>query len=182
MEEIFEIFDENNQLIGRAPRSEVHAKGFFHRGVDLFLMNSQGKVFLHKRSETKDICPGHWGMSMGEHLKPGESFREAAIRGLEEELGVGKAKLTELRGPKLLAFNYEDGKIDKEFDALFLAETDQEMIMDPEEIAEGRFFTREEIEQDIRTGARKFTPCFLAEWSTFRKHIPDSQDSRKGTG
>lgn len=169
MDEVFEVFNEKNQLVGTAPRSEVHKKGLIHRGANVFLMNSEGRIFLHKRSENKDTLPGHWGMSMGEHLKPGETFEQAAVRGLKEELGVMKVKLTLLRGPKYLPYTYSDGKIDNEFDALFLAETGEKLVLDKEEIAEGKFFTEEEIDEEITRGERKFTPNFLDEWAEFKR-------------
>lgn len=167
-EETFEIFNERNEKIGTAPRREVHEKGHYHRGIDLFLVNSQGKIFITKRAETKDTSPGQWGMSVGEHVKPGESFMDAAIRGLKEELGITNAKIIQIKGPRLFTITYEDGKKDNEFDALFLAESDEKINIDKEEVSEGEFLTLEEIEKEIERG-RIFTPFFQIEWEEFKE-------------
>lgn len=169
MEETFEIFDENNEHTGTAPRSQVHKEGLFHRGVIIFLVNSNGGIFLHKRAETKDTSPGLWDYSTGEHLKPNETAEEAVIRGLKEELGIKNAEITKLRDWKLNHIDYENGNIDNEFDSLFLAESDETMLTDPEEISEGHFFTEQEIENDLSSGNKKFTPFFLKEWPEFKR-------------
>lgn len=168
MSEIFEIFNDKNERVGTALRSEVHKKGLYHRGAIIFLVNSKGNIFLQKRSENKDTSPGCWDYSTGEHLKPGETFEEAALRGLKEELGVSHPKVRQLRGPKLNSFVHENGAIDKEFDSLFIAETDEAISLDREEISEGRFFTEEEIDQDVKNKRRKFTKFFLTEWPEFK--------------
>ena len=167
-EEVFEIFNEKNEPVGKASRSEVHEKGLFHRGIDLFLVNSKGKIFLTRRAKTKDTSSGVWGLSVGEHVKPGESFMDAAIRGLKEELGITNAKVVQIKGPRLFTITYEDGKKDNEFDALFLAESDEKITMDKGEISEGKFYTLEEIEKKIEEG-RIFTPFFQIEWEEFKE-------------
>ncbi|PNH03831.1 Isopentenyl-diphosphate Delta-isomerase 2, partial [Tetrabaena socialis] len=48
------------------------------------------------------VAPGQWDLSAAEHLAPGESFRDGALRGLAEELGVelsAEQQREGLRGP-----------------------------------------------------------------------------------
>ena len=54
-EEIFDVIDENNKVIGKATRKEVHAKGLLHRAVHILIVNSKGEMLLQKRSMTKDL-------------------------------------------------------------------------------------------------------------------------------
>jgi len=51
-------------------------------------MNSEGQLFLQKRSMEKDVQPGKWDMSVGGHVDAGEEPADAAARELSEELGV----------------------------------------------------------------------------------------------
>ena len=53
MSEIFDIIDQNDNVIGQASREETHKKGLLHRVVDIFIFNSQGEILLQKRSEKK---------------------------------------------------------------------------------------------------------------------------------
>jgi isopentenyldiphosphate isomerase len=52
------------------------------------VFSSDGKLLLQRRSEKKKIGRLQWDLSLAEHLTPGESFREAVVRGLREELGL----------------------------------------------------------------------------------------------
>ena len=168
-EEIFEIFDQKNRLIGTAPRSEAHKKGLYHRGVNVFVVNNKGEIFLQRRSENKDTNPGKWCYGAGEHLKPGETYEEAAKRGLEEELGIKESKPVLIRGAKLIEVVHTNGKIDKEFDALFVVKAEGPFKLDPSEVAEGKFLKMSEIEEKIKSNSKEFTEFFLKEWEDFKK-------------
>ena len=59
-----------------------------HPQVYCWVFSSDGKLLLQRRSEKKKIGSLQWDLSLAEHLTPGESFREAVVRGLREELGL----------------------------------------------------------------------------------------------
>ena len=42
-EEIFDVVNERDEVIGRAPRSEVHARGLLHRATHVLVFNSRGR-------------------------------------------------------------------------------------------------------------------------------------------
>jgi isopentenyl-diphosphate Delta-isomerase len=88
LDELFDVVDEQDRVIGQATRREVHAKGLKHRAVHVLVFNGQGQVFLHKRSMLKDSAPGLWGASCAGHLDAGENYDQAALRELKEELGI----------------------------------------------------------------------------------------------
>src|SRR6059058_5512119 len=87
-EEIFDIVDENDVVIGRNTRSEVHRLGLRHRAVHVLVFNSRGEVFLQKRSMKKDTFPGAWDSSSSGHLDSGEDYDACAVRELWEEIGL----------------------------------------------------------------------------------------------
>jgi isopentenyldiphosphate isomerase len=81
--------DEQDQVIGQAPRSECHGNpALVHRVAHVLVFDRSDRLLLQKRSMTKDIQPGRWDTSVGGHLDPGESYLEAACREMREELGV----------------------------------------------------------------------------------------------
>ena len=59
-EEIFDIVNERDEVIGQSTRREVHARGLWHRAVHVLVFNARGEVFLQKRSMRKDIAAGKW--------------------------------------------------------------------------------------------------------------------------
>ena len=87
-EEIFDIVDDQDRVIGQAPRAEVHARNFKHRAVHVLLFNSRGELLVQKRSPGKDTFPGCYDSSASGHLASGEDYDTCAVRELFEELGL----------------------------------------------------------------------------------------------
>src|SRR5258706_14114446 len=88
-EEIFDVVNERDKVIGRKARGEVHRLGLKHRAVHVLVFNSRGEVFLQKRSMKKDTFPGAWDSSASGHLDSGEDYDACAVRELREEIGLG---------------------------------------------------------------------------------------------
>src|SRR5208337_1082031 len=75
--------------LGIAPRSSIHGNpSLLHKVVHVLVFNGSGKLLLQKRSMNKDVAPGKWDTSVGGHVAPGEDTSAAALREMEEELGV----------------------------------------------------------------------------------------------
>ena len=98
-EEIFDVVNECDEIIGRETRRAVHRLGLKHRAVHVLLFNGRGEVFLQKRSMAKDCFPGVWDSSASGHLDSGEDYDACAVRELREELGleVQQSRLEKLR-------------------------------------------------------------------------------------
>src|SRR6476661_7514198 len=87
-EEIFDVVNEHDEVIGQERRSEVHRLGLQHRAVHVLVFNARGDVFLQKRSMKKDTFPGAWDSSASGHLDTGETYDACALRELREEIGL----------------------------------------------------------------------------------------------
>jgi isopentenyldiphosphate isomerase len=87
-EEIFDVVDERDEVVGRAARSEVHRRKLRHRAVHVLVFNRRGEVFLQKRSMLKDTARGKWDSSASGHLASGEDYAAGAVRELREEIGL----------------------------------------------------------------------------------------------
>ena len=84
-DELFDLVDGNDVVIGTVKRKDAHSNpALIHRAVGILVFNQKGQLFLQKRSQTKDTYPGYWTISASGHLKPGETYRQAALRELNE--------------------------------------------------------------------------------------------------
>ncbi|DBA93406.1 TPA: hypothetical protein ACH3X2_003676 [Trebouxia sp. C0005] len=101
--ELLEVVNDNNQVIGLEQRGVIHSEGLRHRAVYCLVFDSKRRLLLQQRSPRKQIGPGQWDLSVAEHLLPGETYLQAAARGLDEELGIG-CRLADLQGP--IALNH----------------------------------------------------------------------------
>lgn len=97
-DEVFELVDENDQVIGKEHRGIVHRQGYLHRAVYAWVFNPAGELLIQRRSPLKKIGANQWDLSVAEHLQPGENYLSAVVRGLGEELGI-QTEAVEVAGP-----------------------------------------------------------------------------------
>ena len=87
-EELVDIVDDDDKVIAIVTRSEMRARRLQHRSVGIAVIAGDGRLLIHRRSETKDIWPGWWDIAAGGVVASGESYDDAARRELAEELGI----------------------------------------------------------------------------------------------
>ena len=163
-EELLEIVDNDNRVIGTAGRSKIHKQHFMHRSVHVFLFNSAGELFLQKRAQTKDEFPGFYDSSAAGHVNPDESYHAAAERELKEELGIEAP----LEKAAELPASQETGW---EFVSFYTAVTDDTVKLNYEEIQEGKFYSLDEIRTLLLSNEDKFTPSVKALFAIYQKHV-----------
>lgn len=88
------VVDDHNHVIDRVPRSTMREQGLCHRATYVFVFNSSGQLYVQERTLNKDIYPGFFDPATGGVVAEGESYDEAAVRELKEELGIEKTSLT----------------------------------------------------------------------------------------
>jgi len=95
--EMFDVVDEKDNVIGQATREECHSDArLIHRAVHFTLIDKEKKkILLTQRSFKKETDPGKLTF-LGEHLTSGESYKEAAIRGVGEEIGFVPSNFKEV--------------------------------------------------------------------------------------
>jgi isopentenyl-diphosphate delta-isomerase type 1 len=151
--ELLDIVNADNHVIGQEKREIVHRSGRWHRGVHVFLFTPDRKLLVQRRSRAQDTFPGALDCSVSEHLKIGESYREGALRGLWEELGLDAINLTRLLQFKM---NYGpgDNMINELYEGILDAET---LTFDQHEIAQIACHTLSELEEMMAAGQVPFT-------------------------
>jgi isopentenyl-diphosphate delta-isomerase type 1 len=171
LNEILEVVDKNNNVVGITTRGECYEKGLLHRAVHIFIFNSIGEVFLTKRSAKKLKYPGYWDLSCGEHVKPGEPFDVAARRGLKEELGIEVNLKQIIPLHRIDSSDEEDKYHDNELIVTFKGIFNGEMKLDPEEVEAGNHFSIKDVNRMIKEGKIKFTPWFLEDWNKLKNTL-----------
>lgn len=125
-EELIDIYDENMNPIGMAPKSQAHKEGLWHKSFRCWVIKitpeHKCKVWLQLRSKNKQLYPKLLATSVAGHLKQGENNRDG-IREIKEEIGlnISKENLVKLFTSKKSYRN--DEMIDNEFNPTYLYET-----------------------------------------------------------
>lgn len=156
-DEIFEIFDEHDCLTGTAKRSECHGNpGLIHRTAHVVVYHPDGRILLQRRSMNKDIQPGKWDTAVGGHVMPGETYEQAAVREMTEELG-----LPETTPLKFLFDSRIRNNIESENVRIFSAVSAGPFNFQKEEIDEVAFWDIQALKQP--ENRIKFTPNLVQE-------------------
>ncbi|MEH1099971.1 NUDIX hydrolase [Micromonospora sp. CPCC 205561] len=87
-DELLDVVDEHDRVVGRARRGDAYARRLRHRCAFVLVRNAAGEVFVHRRTERKLVFPSRYDMFVGGVVGAGESYDEAARREAREELGV----------------------------------------------------------------------------------------------
>lgn len=166
-EEIFDVVNAKDEVVGQASRTEVHAKRLPHRAVHIFVFNSQKELLLQKRADTKDEFPSCYTSSASGHVHSGESYEKAAQRELKEELGLSLPL-------KMIGKFPANREMAMEHTVLFLAVTDQPVQANPEEIARVAFYPLAQIADWLRQNPDHFTSPFrvLFDWYMTHQRFP----------
>lgn len=160
--EIFDVVDEADAVTGQATRREVHEKGLLHRAVHVFVVNRHGELLLQKRSRFKDAHPSVWDSSVAGHLDAGEDYASAAIRELEEEMGISDVPAEEIgRIAPCQATGWEHVR-------LFLTRWDGSPRFPCAEVEAALWMRPEELGQWIAARPEDFASGFLECWKLAR--------------
>jgi isopentenyl-diphosphate Delta-isomerase len=162
-EEWFDVVNARDEVTGRALRREVHARGLWHRAVHVLVFDATGRVFLQKRSMTKDLSPGLWDSSCSGHLDAGEDYDTAATRELGEELGLAPAVAAQRERWLRLEPSTETGW---EFVWVYRLRHGGPFSLHPEEIERGDWFSPDRVTRLIATQPRDYCPSFKLIWRT----------------
>src|SRR5215467_8275715 len=163
-EEIFDVVNERDEVIGRKPRSEVHRLGLMHRATHVLVFNKRGQVFLQKRSMNKDRQPGLWDSSASGHVDSGEDYDDCAVRELREEIGLKVYEVPE-RVFKLAA----GPETDQEHVWVYRCEAEGPFELNPEEIQRGGWFAPADISRWMKEKPEEFADALRVIW---RRIVP----------
>lgn len=166
MAEILPIVDCTGEVLGCATRTECHGGAMLlHPVVHLHVMRRGGWLYLQKRAASKDIQPGKWDTAVGGHVDYGEDVTAALLREAREELS-----LTGIEPIKMQPYIFQS-ECERELINPYYVYIDEGCmpVTDPDEIEDGRFWHRDEIENAL--GKEIFTPNFEAEFQKIKIYL-----------
>ncbi|MDR3459117.1 MAG: NUDIX domain-containing protein [Verrucomicrobiae bacterium] len=161
-DEIFDVVNERDEVIGQAPRQEVHARGLWHRAVHVLVFNERGDLFLQKRSLKKDIAAGKWDSSASGHLDTGEDYDACAVREVREEIGL------HLPQPPRRLFKIDPcQETGWEFCWIYQCDSEGPFVLHPDEIETGGWFAPETVTKWVAEKPGDFASAFALLWKRF---------------
>ncbi|QUH01756.1 NUDIX domain-containing protein [Saccharopolyspora erythraea] len=155
-------YDASGRVVGSAPRGRMRAEGLWHAAGEVLLLSpGRTEVYVHRRTETKDIYPGMHDCWAGGVVAAGEDPAATAVRELAEELGV-----TGVRPRFLFHTVHELGSV--RFHAyLYEVLWGGPVVHQPEEVAEGWWMPVEELRERLSDPSWPLVPDgrqFAQEW------------------
>ncbi len=156
-EEQLPLVNEEGQVVGKAPRSVCHnGQKLLHPVVHLHVLNKNGAIYLQKRPANKLVQPDKWDTAVGGHISFGEDLQISLQREAWEEIGLKNFSA------KLVRKYVWESEIERELVYVFVTHDYQTIHLHSDEVEEGRFWTKSQIEKNLGQGV--FTPNFEHEF------------------
>lgn len=163
-EEWFDVVDEDDQVIGRERRADVHRRKLRHRAIHVFVRRQDGALLIHQRTDSKEEFPGVWTSSASGHVSSGESYSEAADRELSEELGFS--------APLRPCHRFQAcPDTSMEFTELFECRWDGDIAPDPEEIQAVEWVQPQALAEQTAEQPQQFSPAFLLLFDWYLREL-----------
>ena len=156
--ELVVLVNEADQQIGLMEKLEAHQKGLLHRAFSVFLFNKKGEMLLQKRANTKYHAPNLWTNAVCSHPRNGESYKNGAMRRLNEELGIS----TEIEEKFHFIYKADVGQNlwEHELDYVFVGIYEGIFNLNPNEVSETRYISLVDLQKEILSNPDNFTEWF----------------------
>ncbi len=151
-EEYLDFVTDQDEVIEAKSRREIYELGLKNfRVVNVFLKNSEGKLWIPRRTAQKKAFPSCLSMSMGGHVSAGESYEEAVAREMLEELRIDISEHSLTRVAKLTP--HEHGT--NAFMVVYELLTNEVPDYNRDDFSEYYWLTPAELRERIKSG----DPC-----------------------
>jgi isopentenyl-diphosphate delta-isomerase len=171
IEENVILVNEQDEQIGLMPKLEAHEKAVLHRAFSVFILNSKNEIMLQQRAHHKYHSPLLWTNTCCSHQRAGETNIEAGSRRLYEEMGF-RAELKELfhfiyKAP------FDNGLTEHELDHVMIGYSNDEPIINPEEVENWKWMGIDQIKQDMIISSELYTVWFKIIFDEFYHYLED---------
>ena len=147
--ELWEVLDGEGNPTGEIMEKydqKVFERGFYHLGADVWIINSDNKILIQKRSGLKRLEPNVWATTAGSVIL-GEKSLDTIVREAKEELNIDidKANL------KLIT-KFRTGNVWIDTYVLKCDYDISKMKFQEEEVSDAKWVTWEEIDELVKKG------------------------------
>ncbi len=169
MEEKVVLVTENDEVLGLMEKMQAHENGILHRAFSVFLFNENGKMLLQKRASEKYHSPEQWTNACCSHPRAEETYLQAAKRRIREELGIDCV----LEEKFWFVYKADVGQNlwEHELDHVFTGIYEGEFHLNPEEVAEVRYVSMEQLESELKQNPEHFTEWFKIILEEYKHHL-----------
>lgn len=151
---IIDRVDRKNHVIGRVTRRSAFAEKVNFRVVHVIVQNQFEQILIQKIASGLRH-EGAWGSSVAGYVKAGETYRQAAVRKLKEEIGLNIVKV---RSHGTTPMRDEGCR---KFIGVYSVHYDGPLKLVPEHAAGIEFLSMTDVIAQQTTGNRDFTPTFI---------------------
>ena len=204
--ELLEVYDLNGKMIDveergkfyKNTKNEFTKKGKVTKKVKtirLLLMNSNGTIYLQKRSKIKEENTGLYDKTVGGHVSSGDSAEMTVIRECAEELGFPAAVLSQENFNKAIKVTdlniigiFKEVEYLENFESIRTIKNKKKFIQPyitqiyigyyngPIKFIDGESsgietFSLKELEKDIQENPEKFTEDIKFMMKKYRKYL-----------
>ena len=153
------LLADDGTSIGTADKASVHTTDTpLHLAFSCHASDDAGRLLVTRRALGKRTWPGVWTNSFCGHPAPGEPMPEAIARRALKELGITVSAL-ELAVPD---FRYiatdAAGVVENEICPVYTAATGDEVLPDPDEVAEFRWVDPLRLAEAVSAAPWAFSP------------------------
>lgn len=144
MAEYWDLYDAGRKPLGRTiKRGDAFAEGEYYVCCEIWLRNSEGKFLMTQRHPDKK-AGGLWEFTGGGVLA-GETTKQAAVREVQEELGI---RIEESELTLLEVYQHKNYFMD-----IFVVKKDvnvSALTLQPEEVVDAKWVSHEELLRMIK--------------------------------
>jgi isopentenyldiphosphate isomerase len=157
------VVDENDEFVKYEEFFAAKEQKVIRRAARVFVFNESGKLLLQKRSQHV-LHPGLLDQSVGGHVDEGETYHEAAVREMKEELGLSGVPLVEVVTSYRTRLHHN---------GIYTAVVADgcEINFDSHEVETVRWVTTKELDLLLETELDLFTESFPQVWRELRDKI-----------
>jgi isopentenyl-diphosphate Delta-isomerase len=175
------LVDETGRPIGTRRKATVHDGNTpLHSAFSVFLFNRRGELLLQQRAFSKKTWPGVWSNSCCGHVMLHEDAADAVARRLRFELGISRADIHVI----LADFRYmaeKDGIVENEICPVFVAFSNADPKINPDEVAAVKWIAWREAFAMIRRPEEDFSPWAVLEADLLEKSVEFQRLMADGT-
>lgn len=158
--ELVILVDATGNYVGLMEKMEAHRQGILHKAFSIVIFNSKGEMLIQKRAMSKYHFKGLWSNACCSHQRPEETTEDSIRRRLREELN-----LENVRTEYLFTFIYKakdepTGLVEHEYDEVYIAVYDGNVIPNPSEVEEVRWISMSDLRGEIELEPDKFSFWF----------------------